>query len=136
MAELTLDEAADALRAGAWSETVGLDAAAPCLLAAVDALWDLCHDDAGNWLPDSTGVPVRDLAAVLRDVGEMPKHRMVVHCRLGGMGADWGLPAALDLVASARSVDWSRGLFGHDLVVVGEDGKQYRFDVRKPGEET
>lgn len=132
---LTRDEAAAALRAGAWTETPGLDDAAPRFLAAVDAVWDLCHDEAGNWLPDNAHVPVRDLSAALAQAGHLPKQRTVVHCRAGGIGADWDLDAALAVVASAQSAEWSRSLFGHDLLVTGADGDAYRFAVPMPGRE-
>lgn len=135
---LTRDEAAAALRAGAWTETPGLDDAAPRLLAAVKAVRDLCRDDEGNPLSGSAGVPVRDLAAALALAGGLPEPRTIVHCYFGGFGADWDLDSALDLVATAWSVEWSRSLFApeHDLLVTGADGKTYRLGVPMPGGES
>jgi hypothetical protein len=133
---LTKEDAAAVLKASAWTYTPGLDSAAPRLLAAVQAVWGLCHDDASDWLPDNTRIPIRDLSAVLEEAGELPAQRTVVHCRTGGVGADWDLHKALELVADAKYVEWSRSLFGHALLVVGTDGRMYRFEVAKPGEET
>lgn len=61
----------------------------------------------------------------------------IVHCRLGGMGADWSADAAVELIKSAEACGWDRALFADHLclIVVTDDGdrlRNYVFDTVKP----
>lgn len=58
--------------------------------------------------------------------------RTLVHCMLGGFGADWNLAAALGLVKDAERVEWvTDDLLDHPLLAhLG--GKRYRFRVQAP----
>jgi hypothetical protein len=62
--------------------------------------------------------------------------RTLVHCLLGGIGADWDLDAALALVDGARDIRWVPHLLAHDLAVIAEDGRLHRFDVKRPAHQT
>jgi hypothetical protein len=63
--------------------------------------------------------------------GRVPGGRMVVHSRMGGIGADWNLEGVLEAVDKADNIWWSKSIFGHDLVVE-VDGKPVSFEVRRP----
>lgn len=57
--------------------------------------------------------------------------RAIIHCRLGGMGADHDLESALAHVEESDQIQWVNSPFGHDLAVqVGDH--VYCYDVRRP----
>lgn len=61
--------------------------------------------------------------------------RTIIHCRLGGIGADHDLHTALDLLGRAKEVLWITSMLHHDLaVVVEEDSREriYCYDVPRP----
>lgn len=57
--------------------------------------------------------------------------RTIVHCLVGGLGADWDHDEALDLVANAERVMWTDHFMDHDLAIQA-NGKVYHFNVRRP----
>lgn len=57
---------------------------------------------------------------------------LVLHSRIGGIGADWPLFRVYDAIDTAENVCWSPGLLGHDLCVVQPGGRVVRFDVPMP----
>jgi hypothetical protein len=74
-----------------------------------------------------------DAAAALRSKAHQDSEgRVVVHCLLGIVGTDWELDEALRLVSKATHVAWADHPFRHHLAVVA-DGRQYNFDVERPG---
>jgi len=65
------------------------------------------------------------------------EEEMRIHCRLGGIGADWWLTDALALVDTAEEIGWCDppSIFGHDLAVISSTlGRRgvYCFDVPRP----
>lgn len=62
---------------------------------------------------------------------DVPPDRQLIHCRLGGMGADHDLESALAHVEESDEIVWITSPFCHDLaVVVGE--RVYCYAVRNP----
>ena len=56
----------------------------------------------------------------------------IVHTRSRMFGADWDVAAAVEFVSSADRVGWLPDLFmGHDLIAY-RDGREIRFDLRRP----
>lgn len=56
----------------------------------------------------------------------------IVHTRARIFGADWDLAAAIEFVSTADRVGWLPDLFmGHDLIAY-RDGREIRFDIRRP----
>lgn len=60
--------------------------------------------------------------------------RTLLHCRAGGFGADWDLAPVLEVIRNAREIVWAPGplTMGHDLLVIADDGVNYRFEVKTP----
>lgn len=68
---------------------------------------------------------------IAADVKHEPP-RTVIHCRLGGIGADWDLDGAIALVERSTWRGWVESIMGHNLgVVATTDGRErcYCFDV-------
>lgn len=63
--------------------------------------------------------------------GRVPGGRVLVHSRLGWLGADHDVESVVEKVQRADSCRWVRGFMGHDLLVV-VDGKEYVFQVPRP----
>lgn len=60
-----------------------------------------------------------------------------IHSTLSGLGADWDVEAAVAFIESAQRCGWLAGsLLGHDLAVVGADGRRVRFEAKRPVEVT
>ena len=57
--------------------------------------------------------------------------RIVIHSRMGGMGADHDLSHALELVDRADEIVWTTSLLRHELAVA-VDGRVYCYDVPRP----
>ena len=55
--------------------------------------------------------------------------RTLIHCQMGGFGADWDTHAAMALLGHADKIYWTRHLIEHDLIVE-VDGKRYAFAVK------
>lgn len=133
---LTQEEAAAALTAAAWTETPGLDGAAPRLLDAVRAIRALCQSPDGTDLPANaplTAGAVR--AALTQALGDdpLPEERRGIHCYMAGLGSDWILEDALALLDEARDIAWLDNPLAHDLTVLDADGTIHRFAATKPG---
>lgn len=62
--------------------------------------------------------------------------RVIVHCFIGMIGADWDLDTVLTEIDNAEEIGWTRHLFGHELAVLSalHDGRRtlYHFDVKQP----
>lgn len=90
---------------------------------------------APEFTVDETVALLREHAfRIAADVyGELPD--MVVHCRLAGIGADWTLDGAIELVERSSWRGWVESTLSHNLgVVAATDGRErlYCFDVRLP----
>jgi hypothetical protein len=59
--------------------------------------------------------------------GRLYPGRRIIHCILGGIGADWDEADVLDLIQKADAVKWHRGLLGTVIAAHYED-KWYAFD--------
>jgi hypothetical protein len=59
-------------------------------------------------------------------------HSLSVH----GFGADWDVDEAVAFIESAQRCGWlvGPGMPGHDLAVVGADGRRMRFEAKRPVE--
>lgn len=57
--------------------------------------------------------------------------RTILHCFMGGFGADWDLESVQDAIERSTAVGWVDHMLGHDLVVQ-TDGKLRFFDVKHP----
>jgi hypothetical protein len=56
-----------------------------------------------------------------------------IHSLLGGIGADWDVTHVVEFIESAQRCGWLKGSFlGHQLVVLGADGRRVRFEAKKP----
>jgi hypothetical protein len=83
-------------------------------------------------VPPGAGLTPADVLAAIDAVVAAPRQR--IHCRLGGLGADWDLDQAIELVRGAAGAAWIPSLMRHDLAVKsGSD--VYHFEARKPQEE-
>lgn len=50
-----------------------------------------------------------------------------------GFGADWDLTEAVEFIEASAQCGWLLSLLpGHDLVVVGADGRRMRFEAKRP----
>ena len=116
---ITPDEAVTALTAHAWTEGISDER----YEAAVKAVRALCQE-AGDG-----SIRAADILAAIE--GELGTSRTLIHCFLGGFGADWDLEGAVQLVREAEKVGWAPSIFRHDLAAL-KDGKLYRFEVRAP----
>jgi hypothetical protein len=58
--------------------------------------------------------------------------RLLIHCRAGGLGADWPLADVVNAIVNAQQCAWVVDLMGHDLLVVAEDGRRLLFEVGRP----
>jgi len=114
---ITPDEAVTALESAAWTEQIREEK----YVKAVEAALDLC-EGAGMVEADS-------IVSVIRQ--ELGTPRTIVHCFLGGLGADWDLEGAVKLVREAEKVGWVPNIFAHELGAL-KDGKLYCFEVRAP----
>lgn len=117
---ITADEAVAALKGAAWTEHINEDK----YEAAVEAVRATCRETG-----EGEVVPVDDvLAAIERELGTP---RTLIHCFLGGLGADWDLDGAIELVRSAEKVGWVPNIFRHELGAL-KDGKLYCFQASAP----
>lgn len=58
-------------------------------------------------------------------------NREIIHCFLGGFGADWDKEDIIKLISKSEDITWVEGqIFGHELGVRAE-GKNYYFDIKK-----
>jgi hypothetical protein len=57
--------------------------------------------------------------------------RVIVHCFMGGFGADWDLAGVEDVIERSMAVGWVDHILDHDLMVQ-TDGKLRFFDVKHP----
>jgi hypothetical protein len=73
-------------------------------------------------------LPAADVLAAIDAVVAAPRKR--IHCRLGGLGADWDLDKAVELVRGANGAAWIPSLMRHDLAVKSGDDV-YHFEARK-----
>jgi hypothetical protein len=123
---ITADEAIAAMTAQAFHCEPSSDACA----RAVSLVRALCRsDDDGDRLIPSSEI----LAAIDSALGNQ---RVLVHCQMGFMGADWDLETAVAVVRQADEIGWCPPFMGgHNLVVIA-GAKQYNFQVRKPGEDS
>ena len=116
---ITADEAAAALTAAAWTERISEEK----YEAAVEAVLALTGED-GAMIPASR---IRD---VIRDHLGTP--RTLIHCFMGGLGADWDLAAAVEMARrGGAQCAWAPHMLGHDLAVFA-DGSMHRFEARRP----
>ena len=60
-----------------------------------------------------------------------PPSQKIVHCFMGGFGADWNLESVEEVIETADELAWIDHLLGHNLGV-SSGGKTYCFDVKKP----
>jgi hypothetical protein len=59
-----------------------------------------------------------------------------IHSLLGGFGADWDVDQVVPFIESAQRCGWLVGsLLGHELAVVGADGRRMRFEAKRPAED-
>lgn len=61
--------------------------------------------------------------------------RTLIHSRLGGIGADWDLDAAIALTQRSTWRGWLDSMLGHNLGIgVSDNGRErlYAFDVPAP----
>lgn len=61
--------------------------------------------------------------------------RVIIHSRLGGIGADWDLDDAIALAERSTWRGWMDSLLGHNLGIEHYDGDRlrlYAFDVPRP----
>lgn len=117
---ITPDEAVAALESAAWTERIREEA----YENAVEAVRAVCAE-AG---PGEATFAADVFAAIDLALGTP---RTIVHCFLGGLGADWDLATAIALVRSAEKVGWVPHLLRHELAAL-KDGKLYCFEVSAP----
>jgi hypothetical protein len=56
-----------------------------------------------------------------------------IHSMLGGFGADWDVDDVVLFIETAERCGWLEGSFlGHQLAVVGADGRRMRFEANRP----
>lgn len=118
---ISKDEAIAVLRKHAWTERIDEEKYAE----AVEKVQAICAPAGAG--PERK-VCARDILAAIDEALGTP--RVLIHCFMGGMGADWSLEGAVKLVERADEVAWVDNLFRHDLGVLA-DGKVHCFDVRK-----
>lgn len=85
---------------------------------------------------DKARLPVDKAVELLRaqafevtDPESQDHGRRLVHCRLGGFGADWDLEDAISLVGRSTWTGYVVSIFDHNLGVEAE-GKLYCFAVK------
>jgi hypothetical protein len=54
--------------------------------------------------------------------------RVLLHCFIGTMGADWDLSRVLEVIGQATDITWRWSLFEHELSVYA-DGRAYTFQA-------
>lgn len=115
-------EAADALRAHAWSEPV--EETRDELRARMAAA--ICNGVEPAKLPGLDATLDRIFGVI-----DNPPLRRLVHSRLGGIGADHSLESAREHVEQADEIAWITSMLRHDLAVrVGD--RIYSYDVPRP----
>jgi hypothetical protein len=57
--------------------------------------------------------------------------RLRIHSIWGGIGADWDLTQVEDYIRDAQRCAWVGSFIGHELGVIGEDGRAIYFEVRR-----
>lgn len=62
---------------------------------------------------------------------KVPPREQKIHCRLGGVGADWSVEGALELIDEATEIVWTTSFLRHDLLVLARD-RIYQFEVARP----
>lgn len=85
---------------------------------------------------DPARMPVDKAVKLLREAAFTPEGedhpdagRTIIHCRLGGIGADWDLEDAITLVGRSTWTGYVWSLLDHNLGVE-VDGKLYCFAVK------
>lgn len=120
---ITADEAVAALTAAAWTESISEER----YEAAVEAVLKLCGEPEEDRDPY---VPASQIRAAVR--GELGTPRTLIHCFMGGMGADWDLDGAVALARKdGAQCAWAPNLMRHELAVYA-GGSMHRFDARRP----
>jgi hypothetical protein len=58
--------------------------------------------------------------------------RWIVHSRAGGFGCDVDVESAVQEIEAGQRCVWVYGLLGHNLVVVGADGRTLAYEIPRP----
>lgn len=120
---ITPDEAVAALTAAARTERIPEERYEAAVLAVLALA---AGTDPG---PDPVIPASRIRETVKTALGEQ---EVLIHCMMGGFGADWSLAGAIGLARrDGAQCAWAPSIFRHDLAIQA-DGKMYRFDARRP----
>ncbi len=71
------------------------------------------------------------IAEAFRQAWRTDSGRRVIHCFGRFTGADWDLAGVVREITHARTIRWHSWL-GHDLDVLAQDGRRWRFEVAHP----
>lgn len=68
----------------------------------------------------------------IKDIDSRDYGREILHCFLGMFGADWDKDDIMRLIAKSKDRAWIEGqMLGHELAILGDNGKAYYFDVKR-----
>lgn len=96
---------------------------------------EISKADAIAAILDATWIQYRSELATCGHPGceEHPGGVARIHSRLGAIGADWDADAAVAFIETAQRCGWLVGGFGgHDLAVLGADGRRMHFEAKRP----